>query len=125
MPKCISEGCDRPTRAREFNVNNNGKKYHEARCGVCQNLMKKYKLTGPARDSLLAGQGGCCAICKSEIHPKKYGHTSRDAAVVDHCHITQRVRGILCGQCNVALGNFGDSIDRLRSAIHYLKSGDN
>lgn len=40
---------------------------------------------------------------------------------IDHDHQTKQVRGILCQQCNMGLGLFGDSVSRLEDAIRYLK----
>lgn len=55
----------------------------------------------------------CCAICRKEI--------SLIDSAIDHNHSTGEFRGVLCKQCNRALGMFGDSIDNLLSAIEYLK----
>ena len=41
---------------------------------------------------------------------------------VDHCHTTGKVRGLLCYNCNLALGNFKDNINSLENAIKYLKN---
>jgi hypothetical protein len=56
----------------------------------------------------------CCAICRREV-------TLMDSAI-DHNHETGEFRGILCKQCNRALGMFGDSTTNLRSALEYLKA---
>lgn len=57
-------------------------------------------------------QGGVCAIC--ECPDKK-------RLSVDHDHQTGKIRGLLCANCNLALGNFKDDPDRLAKAIVYLK----
>lgn len=39
------------------------------------------------------------------------------------CHVSMRVRGVLCDSCNKGLGFFRDDPARLRAAIRYLKRG--
>lgn len=41
---------------------------------------------------------------------------------LDHCHDTDKVRGMLCHGCNVGIGYFGNSPDKLRAAIIYLEN---
>jgi hypothetical protein len=55
-------------------------------------------------------EGKDCALCGSDRK-----------LVVDHCHSTNVIRGVLCTRCNVALGMFGDSPERLREAAEYLE----
>ncbi len=79
-----------------------------------------YGLTVDEYDHLFAEQGGRCAIC---------GMTSERRLAVDHDHSCcpgQRscgacVRGLLCFRCNSGLGNFGDDIEALASAMTYLR----
>jgi len=59
-------------------------------------------------------QKGKCKICK--LTPK--GH--KKVLCLDHCHDTMKVRGLLCDNCNMALGKFKDDITLLESAIKYL-----
>ncbi len=59
-------------------------------------------------------QKNLCAICKGKQEGK--------ILCVDHDHKTGKVRGLLCNQCNVGLGNLKDDIQVLQSAIEYLKS---
>jgi len=72
-------------------------------------LKRKYGLTIEEYDALLAAQGGGCAICGNP-----------DADNVDHDHITGEVRGILCFNCNIAIGHVADEADRLLLAFAYL-----
>lgn len=72
---------------------------------------KSYKMSAVERKSLLEAQKGLCALCRV-----------RDARVVDHCHVTGRVRGLLCHKCNSGLGGLGDNVQGLRKAITYLES---
>jgi len=116
---CRSEGCSNPTRARDRYKN--GVQSYEARCLSCQGLMKKYGLTAPERDAMLVAQNNKCLICNTKIFVIKHGHTARHAAVVDHCHSTGVVRGILCGQCNIGLGAYADDPNRMREAAKYLE----
>lgn len=75
-----------------------------------------YNLLPGEFEALLASQDGKCAICRLDTWPGKYNKPH-----VDHDHETNRVRGILCHSCNVALGNFHDRIDLLEAAIAYLR----
>jgi len=40
---------------------------------------------------------------------------------VDHDHVTNKVRGLLCHHCNTALGKFKDDINIMKQAIKYLE----
>ncbi len=71
---------------------------------------RRYGLSGNDYDALLALQGGVCAICRKN---RPLG--------VDHCHLFNEVRGLLCNNCNVGLGMFDDDPDRLRAAADYLE----
>jgi len=75
-----------------------------------------YGLSEEMFQELLTAQDGACAICRSTEWPGK-----NNAPHVDHCHTTGAVRGLLCGRCNVGLGQFKDDVQRLRAAIAYLE----
>jgi len=94
---------------------------HKARHQESQrrwHLKSSYGLTTEMFDAMVAAQGGGCAICK--IKPEVGVPKTR--MVVDHCHKTNTVRGILCDLCNTAIGKFHDDISKLESAIRYLKN---
>jgi hypothetical protein len=58
---------------------------------------------------------GCCDICGTS-------HLELNKALgIDHDHVTGKIRGLLCNNCNVALGGFRDSPEVLEKAVSYLK----
>ena len=78
------------------------------------------KFGGPSLfDALCVAQGGVCAICKQPEKSNRYKTLS-----VDHCHKTEKIRGLLCSHCNRALGLFGEDVEVLGAAIQYLQRGD-
>lgn len=70
------------------------------------------------RDALLDKQGGVCDICLRFL---VFGGRGKDKANVDRCHLTGKVRGILCGGCNSGLGNFRALVPALLEAAVYLQ----
>jgi hypothetical protein len=81
-------------------------------------LKTRYGMTEKVFSMLLAAQDSCCAICGTS-DPGGRG----DGFVVDHCHSTGKIRGLLCTKCNTGLGQFKDDPDVLAKAIKYLKDG--
>ena len=69
----------------------------------------------------LVSQHGKCKICTREL---QLIALSGDSVVVDHCHVTGKVRGLLCNECNRGLGYFKDNIMSLTKAIEYLTEED-
>jgi Recombination endonuclease VII len=70
-----------------------------------------YGLTAEDYLRMLTVQNGACAICKQKSHEK---------LCVDHCHVTGKVRGLLCRKCNSGLGFYDDDSNRLREAGTYV-----
>jgi hypothetical protein len=85
-------------------------RYHKNRDRICSaQRFRKHGVTREQYDHMFNVQGGLCAICRCT---PIYG--------IDHDHTTGKVRGLLCGRCNAALGHFKDDISRLNNAILYL-----
>ena len=76
-----------------------------------------YGVTAEQHEAILEAQGGVCAICGGPPSDDRGYH-------LDHCHETNRVRGLLCGRCNTALGMLDDDSERLRAALRYLAGAD-
>lgn len=86
-------------------------------------LHKNYKMTVGEYEDRLAKQNGVCAICHQP--PKTGGKKAAARLHVDHDHVTDRVRGLLCGSCNTGMGLLKDSAELLLSAARYLKEFNN
>ena len=93
-------------------------------CSKCRFIMNKFGITTPERDRMLVEQNNKCAICETEIAFVGAGGVSNTKAVIDHCHQTNVVRGILCSACNLGLGAFRDSKKSLINATAYLEECD-
>lgn len=94
---------------------------HKARHQQSQrrwHLKTSYGLTLEMFNAMVSSQGGGCAICGT----KPEDGNPKTRMVVDHCHKTNTVRGILCDLCNTAIGKFHDDVSKLESAIRYLKN---
>ena len=74
---------------------------------------KRFDLDREDLDNMFKKQNGCCKICTKPFTGQR--------PCVDHCHTSNKVRGLLCGNCNKGLGHFFDNIDNLENAINYLR----
>jgi hypothetical protein len=75
---------------------------------------RQYGITQQQYNQMLVDQNNKCKICSIEFKSSKFTH-------IDHCHDTNRVRGLLCNDCNLSLGQFMDNIEYMCNAIEYLK----
>ena len=74
----------------------------------------KYGVTQQFLIDLYNKQEGKCALCGDEPTTERGLH-------VDHCHATQKVRGLLCHGCNTGIGALKENIEIFSKAISYLK----
>jgi hypothetical protein len=80
-------------------------------------LKKTYDITLVEYDTMLAAQGGRCAICRRD-NP---GRKDAKYFAVDHCHTTSRVRKLLCLPCNAMIGLGQDDPSILEAGAAYLR----
>jgi hypothetical protein len=112
----------------------NGKLYYRGICKDCHNAKGKlWKKNNPEKadqimrksklklnygiiqddyDRMLKYQNNQCAICKK---------SSDKRLQIDHCHNTNKIRGLLCFNCNTGLGKFEDNIEFIERAALYIK----
>jgi hypothetical protein len=79
-------------------------------------LKSKYKITLEELEVLFLKQKKKCAICNE---PNEEVST-RSGLHIDHDHVTGKVRGLLCKNCNQLIGNAKDNINILENSIKYL-----
>ena len=79
---------------------------------LANHVWKNYGLKPDDYISMLENQNYVCAICG--------GIDKNKRLAVDHCHVTGKVRGLLCSPCNLGLGSFRDSIYNIKNAFKYL-----
>lgn len=79
-------------------------------------LKRKFGLTHEQYEEMLKLQNGVCLICKRYRIASNKHHM-----VIDHCHKTGKIRGILCNWCNRGIGLFEDNLELLENAKLYLK----
>jgi hypothetical protein len=86
-------------------------------CKICKshlNRLDRFKIGPVDYEKLLVVQNYRCAICELDLVHEK------NNTVVDHCHETNEIRGVLCRNCNTGLGNFKDKNALLANAAKYL-----
>jgi len=79
-----------------------------------QHLKRKFKMTVEEYDAILEKQNGVCLLCKNVCD-------TGNSLAVDHDHDSGKIRGLLCKNCNTALGLFKDNVDVMTRAIEYIE----
>lgn len=96
---------------------------------ICKECRKKfmsdnfrkynYGITNEQYQEKLEAQDYSCAICGSKHQANT--KNGKKTLHIDHDHLTGNVRGLLCRECNLALGHMKDSTNLLLRAIKYLE----
>jgi len=87
--------------------------HHYGRSVQERRMLKFYGLTLARYEEMLESQQFRCAICRRSTPTQKGWQ-------IDHCHTSGVVRGILCSNCNMGLGQFKDDADTLVAAAEYV-----
>lgn len=130
---CTKCGIDKPLS--EFGINRrleSGPVYKSAcrRCLADDNYPKmrrktfemQYGITLEEYEERHRDQGGVCATCGRPEWVTARGGKVR-LLCVDHDHVTGKVRGLLCSNCNRAVGLLNDDVDLMKKVIYYLQAG--
>lgn len=112
--------CNKNLPVENFLHNKKQNKYYSY-CKACHNLASakyyqkvqkysRYNMTKEDYDNMLLSQDNKCYTCKEELIDPH----------IDHSHKTNKVRGLLCHNCNCALGFVKDKTEILQNLINYL-----
>lgn len=86
-----------------------------------QRQLAKFGITLIEYENLLKKQLGCCAICKQ---PERRLDNSASGKIkslaLDHHHLTGKLRGLICQDCNLAVGLLKDDPKLVKSLLYYL-----
>ncbi len=73
-------------------------------------------------EQMFQAQNGVCAIClRPEVVVDKKRNAVRRLAI-DHCHTTNKIRGLLCHACNTSIGKMNDDPEVLERAAQYIRN---
>ncbi len=97
----------------------------QRRCKICVPTKAAYQracrygISESEFEALRIKQGNACALCSNQLH-----HDHINGLHVDHDHITKRVRGLLCGTCNVGIGFLERLLSKsnLKAVLAYLET---
>jgi hypothetical protein len=133
MSSKVCSKCKEEKLLDKFYVARASKDGHQNNCKVCQlhhsstyqkenpqqvrkwKLKANYQLKPENYEQMLKAQNGRCAICQTTDPGGRYNKWN-----IDHCHATNKVRGLLCHCCNFGLGYFKDNPSILQQSIAYL-----
>lgn len=106
-------------RAKEMRMKHTDKRRDQGRNSQ---LKLAYGISLADFREMLRIRNNKCDICGSEVF-EKGGRGQSSLANVDHCHESGKIRGILCGKCNRAIGLLGDTTCSIQKALEYLQNG--
>jgi hypothetical protein len=79
-----------------------------------RSLINNFGINADQYEAILKEQNGVCAIC---YQPEPCNRM----LAVDHCHCSLKVRGLLCTNCNMAIGKFKENVEFIKNAVQYME----
>jgi hypothetical protein len=127
---CKNEGCNNETPPPRLNKQRKkGSHIHYAQCHTCSNLVWKYGIHNGDRLKILEETNWECKLCLCKMELPNSGEVTNRASnnpAIDHDHSKEIgddgfIRGVICSQCNRALGLFGDDLERIKRVVKYMR----
>ena len=91
----------------------------DSACKACRTIYHRERVLGVTDEEywkLYHKQNGKCGICLRRLYSKRY-----KVFCVDHNHATGKVRGLLCHNCNGAIGMLRDCPATIRRAARWVE----
>jgi hypothetical protein len=111
---CVTEYKRAWSRAHPENITARWKRAKERNPNVSrERVLRKYGLTLDSFEALFQKQKGKCRGCLSPLIRGRATH-------IDHCHNSNKIRGLLCNNCNLAVGMLSDDPTRMRRLARYV-----
>ena len=117
-------------REERYRKTEKGRLAHNRSCSNYANKLRKtdegrltlrLRKVKPEHHLWYKKQKSKCRICGKKLDKSPLHTTNKqNQAVIDHDHSRGNLRGLLCHQCNVGLGNYKDSVYLLSRAIFYI-----
>lgn len=108
-------GCDRSLPITAFTPSDIRYDGCHPICRVCV-VSRSHGITAAVFEAIWAKANNSCGICfRPLVRNKKNGFA------IDHDHKTNAIRGLLCNNCNLAIGHFADNAEHCARAAKYLE----
>lgn len=124
MTEKVCRCCGETKELSEYSFRRDSGEYRPD-CKPCRSsatAVKRYGITLGDIERMKEAQDNRCAICKTHADDISHATFKHNPLVIDHCHTTGHVRGLLCPTCNMVLGHAKDNVAILSAAITYLSS---
>lgn len=115
MKKCKLCEIEKPLEEYYFRKESDKHRNECKECIIERGRVRNMGVSNYDYEKMFIKQEGQCKICECKLNSSRYTKFA-----VDHDHKTGIIRGLLCVNCNTALGLFKESIHRMKKAIDYL-----
>ena len=119
-PNSYCKLCDHARYRERYKIS--GKSEEKQKRERNLHLKRAFNLDEEEYDALIEAQGGICACCGNKetlLDPRS--NRPRKLAI-DHCHVTGRVRALLCAACNTAFGLLNEDPFRIEALLRYAQA---
>ena len=99
-------------------TNRQGRRFWKWKCKVCRRKSNRQLAIIKRNIDMARYDGKPCPICE-----RLMTLSGAMRATPDHCHKKGTLRGVICNDCNTAIGKLGDDVQVLKRAIRHLEGG--